>query len=204
MQLNKNEKIILTDCDGVVLDWEWAFNIWMQEHGFETIKGYQFVYDISQRYGISKNQGHKLIRQFNESATMGFLPALRDAQYYVKRLHEEHGYEFHAITSLSKNKNACKLRTMNLKKLFGKTAFTKFVYLGTGEDKDEALAPYQNTNHYWVEDKPANAEAGLKVGLRPLLIEHGHNMDYKQEGITTVKNWKQIYNILTDSDNGKQ
>ena len=93
MQLNKNEKIILTDCDGVVLDWEWAFNIWMQEHGFETVKGYQYVYDIGQRYGISKNQGHKLIRQFNESATMGFLPALRDAQYYVKRLHEEHGYE---------------------------------------------------------------------------------------------------------------
>jgi hypothetical protein len=33
----KNKKIILTDCDGVCLDWEWAFNVWMQEHGFEEV-----------------------------------------------------------------------------------------------------------------------------------------------------------------------
>ena len=25
-------KLILTDADGVLLDWEWAFNVWMQEH----------------------------------------------------------------------------------------------------------------------------------------------------------------------------
>jgi FMN phosphatase YigB (HAD superfamily) len=27
------KKVILTDADGVILDWEWAFAVWMEEHG---------------------------------------------------------------------------------------------------------------------------------------------------------------------------
>ena len=29
------DKIILTDCDGVCLDWEYGFHTWMQAHGHE-------------------------------------------------------------------------------------------------------------------------------------------------------------------------
>jgi FMN phosphatase YigB (HAD superfamily) len=190
-------KVILTDADGVILDWEWAFQVWMEEHGFHIQEGSQFVYNIGDQYGISNNQGHKLIKIFNESAHMGFLPPLRDAMFYVKRLHEEHGYKFHCITSLSKDENACKLREMNLQKLFGKTSFSKFIFLDTGADKDEVLEQYRNTNLYWIEDKPENALAGLDVGLKPLLMEHGHNMDYDNNQIPKVKNWKEIYNIIT-------
>jgi hypothetical protein len=113
----KRNNIILTDCDGVCLDWEFAFNIWMQEHGFEEVPGSKFNYDMSVRYGIPREQVVKLIRIFNESAAIGFLPAQRDATYYIKRLHEEHGYVFHAITSLSLDPNAQKLREMNIHKL---------------------------------------------------------------------------------------
>ena len=191
------DKIILVDADGVLLDWEWAFNVWMQEQGFERVKGYQFVYEMGERYGISKEQVKKLIKIFNNSAHIGFLPALRDAMFYVKRLHEEHGYVFHCITSLSEDNNAGKLRKMNLRKLFGKTAFEKFVILGTGDDKDEALAPYADTGCWWVEDKPENALAGVNAGLNSILMEHGHNMSFKHDGVTVVKNWKEIFNLVT-------
>jgi len=191
------KKLILTDADGVLLDWEWAFNVWMQEHGFEEVAGSKLNYDMSVRYGIPKEQVKKLIRLFNESAAIGFLPALRDAVYYVKRLHEEHGFRFHCITSLSLDPNAQKLREMNLRKLFGKTAFERVVCLDTGADKHEALEEYEGTGCYWLEDKPENAEAGYDVGLRSLLVEHGHNMHHYHEGITIVKNWKHIYEIVT-------
>jgi hypothetical protein len=194
----KNAKrLILTDCDGVCLDWEWAFNVWMGEHGFEEVNGSKFSYDMSLRYGIPREQVVKLIRIFNESAAIGFLPAMRDSVYYIKRLHEEHGFRFHAITSLSLDPNAQKLREMNIHKLFGPTAFERIVCLDTGANKDEALEEYEGTGCWWIEDKIENAEAGYQVGLKCLLIEHGHNMHHDHQDINLVKNWKEIYNLVT-------
>lgn len=191
-----NDNVILTDCDGVLCNWEWAFDIWMTEHGFKTVKGGEVIYNIGERYGIDSDQGRKLIKIFNESAAIGFLPPLRDAMHYVKKLHEEHGYVFHCITSLSRNRNARKLRELNLNKLFGETVFEEIVCLGTGDDKDSALAPYEGSGYFWLEDKVENAEVGAKLGLRPIIMEHGFNMDYKGP-IPLAKNWAQIYAIIT-------
>ena len=186
-------KVILTDSDGVLTDWEYAFDIWMQQHGFKRKDDTQFEYSIGKRYGIDYDQGKKLIKLFNESASIGFLPALRDSMFYVKRLHEEQGFVFHCITSLSLDENAQELRKMNLQKLFGKTAFAKFIILDTGADKDEALEQYRGTGCWWIEDKITNAEVGQKLGLRSVLMEHGHNMHYTNPKIPRVKNWRQIY-----------
>ena len=83
------ENVILVDCDGVILNWEYAFEIWMEQHGFEKIPGGELDYDIGKRYGISREQTMRLIKLFNESAAIGFLPPLRDAMYYVKKLVEK-------------------------------------------------------------------------------------------------------------------
>jgi len=191
------KKIILTDADGVLLDWEFAFSVWMEQHGFQKQEDSQFKYDIGKRYGIEKEQAKKLIKMFNESAHMGFLPPLRDAMYYVKRLHEEYGYVFHCITSMSSDENAQELRKMNLRKLFGKTAFTKFIILETGADKDEVLEQYRGKGYWWIEDKITNAEAGHQVGLKSLLMEHGHNMEFEHPEIPRVKNWKEVFDRVT-------
>lgn len=189
------ENLILTDVDGVLLNWEWGFDIWMQEHGHHKVPGYQFKYNIGKRYGIDNEVGKKLIKTFNESAAIGFLPPLRDAMHYVKMLHERHGYVFTVITSLSLDVNAQKLRRMNLEKLFGESTFHDIIFLDTGADKDEALAKFHGGENWWIEDKIQNAEVGANVGLRSLIMEHGHNLDYTGD-IPLVKNWQQIYNIV--------
>ena len=196
-QKHNPQSLILVDADGVLLNWEYAFAIWMEQHGHDKQPGSEFTYDIGERYGITKDQSRKLIKLFNESAAIGFLPPLRDAMYYVKRLHEEHGYQFHCITSLSTDVNAKRLREMNLNKLFGDTAFELVTCLETGADKNEALEPYRDSGCWWFEDKPENAEVGLDLGLRSVLIEHGHNMSYVNSNIPVVKNWKEIYNLIT-------
>ena len=194
------DRVLLVDCDGVLLDWEYAFGVYMSQHGFIQQPGGNLKYSIGTRYGIDNEQGKKLIKIFNESAHIGFLPPLRDAMYYVKRLHEEHGYVFHCITSLSQDENAQELRKMNLKKLFGSTAFEKFVFLDTGADKDQALEPYRNSGLFWIEDKIQNCQVGRDLGLKSLLVEHGHSLDYNDPLIPKVKNWKEIYDIITGSD----
>lgn len=190
-------KIILTDADGVLLDWEWAFSVWMQEHGYKLTKDNKKSYYLHHHYeGVTPDVAKVLVKQFNESAAIGFLPALRDSVYYVKKLHEEHGYVFHCITSLSHDRNAQKLRKRNIQKLFGKTAFEKFVFLDTGANKDEALEKYRDSGLYWIEDKPENADVGNRLGLRSLLVEHGHNMNHVCQ-YPIVKNWREIYDTVT-------
>ena len=191
-----NEKIILTDCDGVLLDWEYAFHVWMQERGYVLHGDAKLTYYIHQMYNdLTDTKSKKLIRAFNESAAIGFIPALRDAVYYVKKLYERQGYQLRVITSLSLDKNAQKLREMNLKKIFG-NAIESVIFLDTGADKDEALAPYKDRNMYWIEDKPANADVGYyEFNLKSILMEHGHNMEHPCP-YPIVTNWKQIYEII--------
>jgi hypothetical protein len=190
------KKTLLVDCDGVVLNWEYAFDCFMEEHGHTKIKDSSVIYNIGERYGIELEQGRKLIKIFNDSAAIGFLPPLRDAVQYVTKLADE-GWDFIAITSLSTNKYAKKLRVKNLAKLFGKETFSEVTCLPTGADKDRALAKFAGSGLWWIEDKIENAVAGLKVGLKPLLVEHGFNMDYDHPEIPLVKNWKEIYEIVT-------
>jgi hypothetical protein len=192
-----NNKVILTDCDGVILNWEYAFCTWMEQHGYTQIADGNRYYDIGERFGITRDEAFAKVLIFNESAAIGFLPALRDAMYYVKRLHEEHGYVFRAITSLSLDPNAYKLRKMNLEKLFGETAFEQLVCLDTGADKDAALEPYRDSGLYWIEDKVSNAVLGQELGLRSILVEHGFNMKERIPGIKKVATWKEIYEHIT-------
>ncbi len=188
---------ILTDCDGVLLNWEYAFTTWMECHGYQIKE--EGPYDMGLRYGLTKDKSRELVRYFNESSSIGFLPPLRDAIQYVRKLHEECGAVFHCITSLSLEHTAQRLREQNLNKLFGEGVFEKFVFLDTGADKDEALARYKDSGDLWIEDKAENAVLGTTLGLDSVLIEHGHNIydeDVMDKGIPLHKNWKSVYEYV--------
>jgi hypothetical protein len=193
--MTKMKKTTLVDADGVIFNWEYAFNLFMEEHGFEMVDDAKLIYNIGFRYDIPEKQGKTMIKHFNESAMIGFLPALRDAQEYITKLSDE-GWEFICITSLSTNKYAQKLRRKNIDKLFGEGTFKDVICLATGADKDKVLQQFEGSNMWWVEDKVENALHGQDVGLRPLVMEHGYNMD--DDRVRRVKNWKEIYEIVTN------
>jgi FMN phosphatase YigB (HAD superfamily) len=187
-------KCILTDVDGVLFDWEYAFDQWMKRHGY--VKNATRQYSIAAMYDLDDVEATRLVRMFNESAWIRKLPPLRDAIHYVKKLHAEHGFIFHAITSLSNDDYSQHLRTKNLREMFGDSVFEKYIYLDTGADKDEVLEQYRDTGCYWVEDKPQNVDCGINMGLDGILIAHDHNTDYTGSA-KRVANWKEIYDIVT-------
>ena len=196
----KDYKIILTDCDGVLLDWEGAFHNWMSEHGYETVA--EGMYDIGEQYGLLKVEAKKLIKIFNESAWMGYLKAFRDARSGVAKLYE-HGYRFHCITSVSLDQKAHRLRQYNLENVFGKGTFKELVCLDTGADKDEALVKYKDSGLWWIEDKTENAECGLKYGLKPILIGHNHNEGSVSKDVIRLMDWNAITTHILETDNIK-
>ena len=190
-----NDKIIVVDCDGVLLDWEHSFKLWMKEKGYEVKNDVE--YSMAKSYEMEKPEMKKLIRHFNESATMCCLPPLRDAVKYVRKIHEELGYVFHCITSMTLDRHANKLREQNLSNLFGETAFEKVQCLDTGADKDDALLPYLDSGCIWVEDKIKNAELGDRLGMSAILMKHDHQNDYTNDAIPAVESWKEIYEMLS-------
>lgn len=190
----RRDKVILTDVDGVLLDWEYAFDRWMYRHGYTLVKPEEYL--VSKKYDMEHKESRRLIKMFNESASIRKIPPLRDAIKYVKKLHEEHGYVFHVVTSQTDDEYAQTLRKKNLREIFGPSVFETFIILGTGDDKDEALAPYKDTQCWWIEDKPENAQVGYYAGLDALLMHQPHNAEMSGM-FKRVYNWKDVYERIT-------
>ena len=202
------EKLILVDCDGVLLNWEYAFKVFMQKRGYSMVyPELKTTYDVKHQYDIDDDTRNRLITEFNDSSAMGFLPPLRDAVQYVQKLHREEGYMFHVITSMTTDRNAQALRKMNLEKIFGDSLWDGFTFLACGADKDEVLEEYRDSGLYWIEDKLENAVHGARVGLDPLLMEHAHNMIRSHvprsapiwseaSEIPRFSKWKEVYNHI--------
>jgi hypothetical protein len=153
-------------------------------------------WSLAKQYGITDEHAMSFVEQFNESAAIGFIPALRDAHEYVRKLSREHGYTFHAVTSMSSDPHAGKLRRMNLDKVFGPGIFDHVECLSIGSPKKEYLTKFEGTGLYWLEDSITNATDGLELGLKPILMEHGYTMHFDHPEIPRVKNWAEIYEII--------
>jgi 5'(3')-deoxyribonucleotidase len=190
-------KIVLTDVDGVLCNWEGGFNSFMQSKGFKMIENGELEYVIGNRFGIDRELGYSYVREFNNSKAIAELEPLRDAREWVKRIHDELGYKFYVCSSMSQKQQSMDMRTNYLKENFG-DVFAGFKYLDTGADKDEALSAWKDSGYYWVEDKIANCVAGLEQGLRPVLIDHIYNQDATLT-YPRVKNWQEIYQLLSSN-----
>ena len=193
---------ILVDVDGVLLDWDTAFQKWMALEGFivkeDGDKEYKthlrFVTNI-QKDAIPEDKAEWLVKIFNRSAWIGFLEPHKDSVEIVKALKEK-GYTFTAITSLTLDQHSQALRKMNMTEVFLEDTFEDIHFLETGSGKEEVLSK-MGQGHWWIEDKPENALVGLKHGLKPILIEHSYNKTFSNSQIEKVPTWRNIYKIVT-------
>jgi len=195
----KNQNIILTDADGVLLNWEYGFHQFIQRYkDVPEDKIVYGTYSISERYDISDRLAMHLVRTYNASAHMLYCKPLRDSVKYVRKLYEEYGYKFHVISSQTDDKYAADLRKQNLCNIFGEDVFDDFTILGCGADKDNALMPYAGSECYWIEDKTKNANLSEVFGLKGILMDHMYNTKDKiADSVIRLPNWKAIYNYIT-------
>lgn len=188
------DKIILTDVDGVLLDWEAKFDTWIRRQGYKFNPTYNSQYDINSRYGIPHGQGLALVEKFNSGSDFESLAPWKDSVEYVKRLAAE-GWQFIAITTAGEHPWTHGLRWSNLINVFGEGVFKSLHVLPIHGDKGTELVKYKDSRLYWIEDKLSNAELGTKFGLTPLLMDAPYNQDY-HGAIRRVNDWKEIYSIV--------
>ena len=196
------EKIILTDIDGVCLDWEKSFFEYMANMGFTPVPGTDDEYRQAIKYGLTEKEIRKILRMFNTSTEIKHLSPYKDAQEYIPKLHEE-GFRFVAISSISEHPNTQAYRCENLLDVFGDVFKTCDVTcLPTGSEKHRILEQnWLGTGYFWIEDYFGNAEAGYEVGLRPILVDSVYTRHYSTDLFprTSLDHpWKDIYDIITE------
>lgn len=186
---------ILTDVDGVLLNWETAFHDWMMQKGCFP-KSFA-SYDIWDCYPhLNKDYVIDRVHVFNASAAMGFLSPLNDAVYWTKRMYEYHGVTFHCISSMGTDVYARRLRKENLERIFG-NIIEDVTILGCGEDKTAVLSKYTESGTIWLEDNFHNANVGGKQGLRTFLFNRTYNTPTgEDEHFYRISGWEQLYGIL--------
>lgn len=190
-------RILLTDCDGVLLDWEAKFETFATRLGYKFKDNYANTYSIGEQLGVSHEVSHDLIAKFNASSDFESITPWRDSVNGIARLKAE-GWKIIIITTAGLHPWTYGLRRSNLDRVFGEGAIDELYVLELHSDKGVELEKYKDSGLYWVEDKPSNAELGLKYGLKPLLMNNPHNSSYTG-GLTRVNNWEDIYNIINDT-----
>jgi FMN phosphatase YigB (HAD superfamily) len=187
---------ILTDVDGVLLNWEGPFHEWMRLKGH--IPKAKSSYHIFECYPqLDKKIVNDLVLTFNASAWMGYLPPIEDAVHWVREMHEKHGVVLTCITSMGDDPLARKLRIMNLERVFG-NVIHDVIILGCGACKAKVLQEYRGSNMIWLEDNIKNANAGVDANLETYLFNRQYNQKTytRPEAFTRVDNWRQLYTKL--------
>ena len=188
-------KRILTDADGVLLNWTEAFVAWAYERGYTLKEDHEHHYRVeSKLHGVSTDQGNVLVDDFNASSALRSLKPFRDAQTYVPMI-AGLGFEFHCITSIDNHPDIVDNRTHNLRELFG-DIFHEVTCVPDHENKTKYLSEYKDSECIWVEDHVKNAINGHDLGLRSIIMSHDANLHLDHDGIHRVHTWKEIYESI--------
>jgi len=181
-------KIILTDIDGVVLDWSGHFNKYLMQYHPEQKLMNPTTFSQTEDIGV-------MIEDFNKTAWIGFLDAHKDAREILPILKNE-GWQIYGCTSMGSDQYANALRKQNIENLFP-DVFAKLDIIPFMEPKGKWLSQWRGSGAIWVEDKWSNAIAGADIGLKTYLMKHEYNAQHDHTGIEKVDNWTQIYNKVT-------
>jgi len=198
MQL-PNKKIIVTDCDGCLLDWWSGFFDHMYELGYERLPNTDHDYTLRKKFSgnLSESQIIKIVKEYNSSDKFQNLQPHKDAKTYVKKL-ADLGFKFHVVSSFSDRPEDIEKRRKNLINVFG-DCFEQIIGLSVDKSKQHALrSNYGDTEYLWIEDHFKNAEAGHEEGLRAILIDMPYNRQYNSSMIprTSYENpWRDIYYV---------
>lgn len=184
--------MILTDVDGVLLDWFSGFRAWLKTRGIRPVEsGDPSSWDMTE--WLPNLNVQELIMQFNASPDFANIPAYPDAVLYLRKLHKM-GHPIVAITSCSADKVTYDMRWDNLQALFG-AIFADLICLPLMTSKVPILLTYPpRADTWWIEDSLHGAQAGVDVGHQTFLIDRRYNIGKDvHRSVTRVEGWEEIY-----------
>ena len=199
MFLMKKSKIILTDVDGVLLDWFTAFKRYMASFDMHANGPEHTEHDqMHVHFGLNgREEMFEYVETFNSGHwEFGTLPALDGAVEGMNSLADD-GFKFIAITSCSTHPQTVALRKANLFNVFG-DMFEEVHCVDVGESKRTHLSSHEPT--FWLEDKASAAEDGLLYNHKPILITQSWNRETAIDSrIKRCHTWGEIVEYIKEN-----
>lgn len=187
-------KLILTDVDGVLLDWAAGFDKYAVGRGFELI--HPENYFIEQRFNLTLDDTIGLVTDFNHSEVYGELSPYMDAVEGVREL-VKRGYRFVAITSPGNEPKQVEMRKQNLLNVFG-DVFDDVICLPLLSPKYDVLERWKDSGLVFLDDLLSNCDDASKLGLRVIQVV-GATSDVGKHETTPIENpWAYIVNTIKD------
>lgn len=194
---------IITDVDGVLLDWFNGFEKWITEvKGIKPTHGATpSMYKLTDKYPFTSEEIVKLIEEFNSSSYFGELDAIDGSVEFLKKLVEDDNMEVAWLSagSVEGQEDKCfDMRSSNLKERFGTDIPGTLLVMDT--PKDAYLLRYKEEmgdNLIFIEDSLSHAESAIKLGIRTILLNTTYNnTKTKSKLLYRAKDWEDIYNII--------
>lgn len=187
------KKIILTDVDGVLTNWNQGFEEFALAKGFSVIN--KNSYYLDERFGLNRETAESLRSEFCNSHRLKSLNPLKKSEIYVNKIYKEFEYRFVCITKIGRAKHIQDNRTNNLIGIFG-TAIQDIICIDSTESKRESLFKFAGNPYVWVEDHVGNAQLGGAFGFKTFLMDHEYNKTNKDIGFTRINDWEDIYKYI--------
>lgn len=184
------QKLILSDVDGVLLDYNDAFRTY---HNLPPIPDKDSVENFSHAFEVPLHIADEMVTEFNNSVAFKELKPLDTAVKYVTRL-KDAGFNFHLITSCGSEEKVYESRKHNLEQLFPFDFENgdKLTCISYEDSKWRFLKEYQDTGLVWVEDSFNNYEIGVTLGLDSYLFPSPfHSVDHSER--QCMDDWRMMY-----------
>lgn len=185
-------KLILTDIDQTLLNFNRPFETFLRERGMNipigSMDGYNNLPDAFPN--VTQEETDSLVLEFFSCDMFDNLPPINGSREAVEYLHNE-GWEFVGISACPVSVGADR-RKANLEKSLG-VPFQEVILSGLTECKGNYLRNFDPA--VWVEDNASHSNIGHELGHRCYLIDMLHNRGKIARG-KRVSNWKEIVDDL--------
>ena len=190
-----SDNVILCDVDGVLLNWVAGFHQWYCSRLGISSPPCQGN-TLAEMYGIEPehavNFEKDVVKTFNDRIEhFGYLGPKLDAVKYVKKLYEEHGMLFHAITCSGTGNKSKSSRIFNLDRIFGEHVFKNITFLEYGELKTHHYKKFASARLI-IDDDPRQIAEAAKFSDKCILFGNNHS-NFSMNGVAHCRNWKEIY-----------
>lgn len=184
------KKVLLTDVDGVLVDWVGSFGRYAESQGHKLRMKTPETWEMTEWLGVEGSTIQKLIKEFNSSKAFAEIPVFKDALSALPEISRY--YDLVAITCCSSDPETVANRKKNLEMLNVK--FKEIHCLNATESKSRLLNAYAPT--IWVEDRIEGAEAGHSAGHRAFLRDTTYNNNFSHPDIGRITSWNDILKLI--------